>query len=108
MDGTYVFKYVEYRNGDDVKTTDCLDISSLPIKIQTICDVKNLKITIDDNYYTFSMRKDHLETGYYKLEGEKMYLSSKEDGEYKYTGWLNYRDSKIYYGINQTYIVLDN
>ena len=70
--------------------------------------MKNMRMIIKDNSYVFYMREDYPEPGYYKLVGDKMYLSVSEDGEYKYTGWFHYRDGKIYYGINETYVVLDN
>lgn len=107
-DGTYTFQYIEYYEDGKIKTIDCEDMESLDVKKQTTCKSKNLTITIKDNYYTLSMTKGHLVDGYYKLEEDQIHVSASEDGEYKYTGWLHYRDKKIYYGINEVYIVLDN
>ena len=106
--GIYTFQYIEYYEDEEIKRIDCSDIESLDIKKQTTCKSKNLTITIKDNYYTLSMTEGHLVKGYYKLEKDKIYVSNDEKGEYKYTGWLHYRNKKIYYGINEVYIVLDN
>lgn len=105
-DGLYTFKYIEYKVDKQIKTTDCTNLESLPIGVQTICECKNLKIELTDNYYTLSMTEGHLEDGYFYISGEDMYLSNTEDGEYKHTGWLHYKNGKIYYGINETYVVL--
>ena len=106
-DGTYTFKYVEYIEDNQTKTTDCNNLEELRIGIQTICECKNIVMTIDENYYTFSMTNDHLEDGYFYISGEDMYLSDEENGEYKHTGWFHYKDGKIYYGINNVYVVLE-
>lgn len=107
-DGTYTFKYIEYYENNEKKTIDCTDVESLDIKKQTTCQSKDLTITIKDNYYTLSMTQGHLITGYFKLHKDQIHVSQNEDGEYKYTGWMHYRNNKIYYGINEVYVVLDN
>ena len=106
-DGTYTFVYIEYTENNEIKTIDCTDIESLDIKKQTTCQLKDLTITIEDNYYTLSMTKGHFVEGYYKLYDDQIHVSAQEDGEYKYTGWLHYRNKQIYYGINEVYVVLD-
>lgn len=104
--GTYTFTYIEYTEDDELKTTDCSNLEDLRIGIQTICECKNMVMTLEDNYYTFSMKEGHIEDGYFKIVGDKMYLSDSEDGEYKHTGWFHYKNDMIYYGINDTYVVL--
>lgn len=106
-DGTYRFKHLEYLEDNQVKTTDCNNLNELRIGVQTVCQSRFMVMTLNDNYYTFSMTEGHLEDGYFKIQNEDIYLSDTEDGNYKHTGWFHYKNGNIYYGINNTYIVLE-
>ena len=108
IDGVYTFQYLEYKRDGQTLRTDCENLEELDIKIQTACASKVLTITLEGNKIIYAMNPDYPQPGYFKIVGNQIHMNETEEGEYYYSGWIHYIDGKRYYGINDTYIVLDN
>ena len=107
-DGTYEFHHIEYQDGGKTETTDCKKTDDLPAEIAMACSLVDElpSYVIDGN--KFFVEGEELEEWFFKIEGEKILFAESEDGKYFESELLTYKDGKLYYGGEGTYIVFDN
>ena len=97
--GTYEFSHIEYKVGEETKTTDCKNTEGLDSMVVMACSMAEEfpKFVIDGN--KMYPEDDADEVAYIKIEGEKILMSETEDGEYIDTEMYTYKDGKIYMGM---------